>query len=170
MSTGSDRSDVTFYHTEFGAGRLYWRRGLLVAHRLPDHRLPEVSARTSPVPVPAARKLAGLLESCFAGEAVGFDIARLPLDLSGLSEFYLRLATALAGVAYGQTTSYGALAAAAGRPRAARAAGNFLAANPFPVILPCHRVVRSDGGLGGFSGGAGWKRRLLALEGAAGYR
>ncbi|MDP8235924.1 MAG: MGMT family protein [Candidatus Erginobacter occultus] len=65
----------------------------------------------------------------------------------------------------GTVTSYGGLARSLGRAGAARAVGNALAANPFPLIVPCHRVVRSDGTIGGFTGGEGIKRRLLELEG-----
>lgn len=163
MSTGWARSDATTYETRYGTGELAWRGGLLVAHRLPG-RQAAGSRGPGAAEGAAAMKLTRLLESYFAGEAVRFDIRSLPLDLSGFSDFYLRLAAELAGVPYGETVSYAWLAAAAGSPGAARAAGNFLAANPFPVILPCHRVVRSDGLPGGFSGGRGWKERLLALE------
>lgn len=168
MSTGSARSSVTTYQTEYGTGELVWQDGLLVAHRLPGQRPVGSSAGPGSAVNPAAPELTRLLEFYFTGEAVSFDIRRLPLYLSGFGSFYLRLAAELAGVPYGQTVSYAWLAAAAGRPRAARPAGNFLAANPFPVILPCHRVIRSDGRPGGFSGGRKWKERLLALEKPAG--
>ena len=164
MSTGWDGSSVATYETGFGTGELVWQRGLLIAHRLPGRRPPGSSAGERAAESPAAPRLARLLESYFAGEQVCFEISRLSLDMSGFSRFYLRLAAELAGVPYGETVSYAWLAAAAGSPGAARAAGNFLAANPFPVILPCHRVIRSDGHLGGFSGGREWKERLLALE------
>jgi methylated-DNA-[protein]-cysteine S-methyltransferase len=70
-------------------------------------------------------------------------------------------------IAYGSTASYGQLADAAGRPRAVRAVGTACATNPLPVVVPCHRVLRSDGSLGGYAGGLEAKRALLALEAAA---
>lgn len=74
---------------------------------------------------------------------------------------------ALLAVPRGRTISYSALATAAGRPGAARAAGRFCSRNPLPLLVPCHRVVASGGGLGGFSAGAGWKSFLLRVERAA---
>jgi methylated-DNA-[protein]-cysteine S-methyltransferase len=72
----------------------------------------------------------------------------------------------LARVPYGQLTTYGTLAAKAGRPRAARAVGTIMNRNPVPIVLPCHRVVGSTGALTGYGGGLDRKRRLLELEGA----
>lgn len=71
---------------------------------------------------------------------------------------------ALLRIPVGETRTYGQLAAAIGRPKAARAVGQACGANPIPVLIPCHRVVAGSGGLGGFSGGLEWKRRLLAVE------
>lgn len=92
----------------------------------------------------------------------------LPLDLRALSDFQRRVLLAAAEIPRGQVRTYGGLAARIGRPRAARAVGRALGSNPIPIILPCHRVLASDGGLGGYSGGRGveTKRRLLSLEGA----
>ncbi len=87
-----------------------------------------------------------------------------PLDLSSGTDFQQRVWRALLKIKPGRTRSYGELAAALGKPRAARAVGAACGANPVPVLVPCHRVLASDGGLGGFSGGLGWKRRLLAAE------
>jgi O-6-methylguanine DNA methyltransferase len=72
-----------------------------------------------------------------------------------------------ARIPYGQVRSYADVARAAGSARAVRAAGNALAQNPFPILIPCHRVVKSGGALGGFGGGIDMKRKLLALEGFA---
>ena len=72
-----------------------------------------------------------------------------------------------ARIPYGQVRSYAEVARAAGSPRAVRAAGNALAQNPFPILIPCHRVIKSGGLLGGFGGGGDLKRKLLALEGLA---
>ena len=94
-----------------------------------------------------------------------FDLAEIPLDRSRWTPFQTHVAEALAAVPYGTTITYSELAGAAGHPRAYRAVGNCMAANPYPVIIPCHRVVKSGGGLGNFSAGIEWKIRLLSLEG-----
>jgi len=94
---------------------------------------------------------------------LGVDI---PLTLDGLSPFYKSVLTTCRGVEFGQTISYSTLAKKLGRPTAIRAVGNALAKNPLPLIIPCHRVVRSDGKIGGFSaqGGIRLKKRMLELE------
>ena len=76
--------------------------------------------------------------------------------------------TACAAIPFGETRSYAEMASAAGSPRAFRAAGSALGANPIPVIVPCHRVLRSGGALGGYGGGLPAKRKLLELEGVLG--
>ena len=86
-------------------------------------------------------------------------------DIRALSPFQRAVLRATHAIPWGQTTTYGRLAHAIGRPGAMRAVGRALSANPFPLIVPCHRVVCSDGRLGGFSGPAGMKRRLLLTEG-----
>jgi len=90
------------------------------------------------------------------------------IDLSGLSDFRRRVTEHCRRIPYGRTLTYGELAAEAGSPRAARAVGQCMAANRLPLIVPCHRVVLSTGGVGPFSapGGRRTKERLLALEGA----
>lgn len=98
----------------------------------------------------------------FAGDRTAFD---LPLDLEG-SGFRQRAWLALASIPYGATVSYAQLAAMAGNPAAARAAGHACATNPIAVVLPCHRVVGSNGSLHGFGGGLDMKAFLLRLEGA----
>jgi methylated-DNA-[protein]-cysteine S-methyltransferase len=102
-----------------------------------------------------------------AGEKVSFD--SLALDLDGVPAFHRRVLDACRKIGYGRTISYAQLARAAGRPRAVRAAGSAMARNPVPIIVPCHRVISSDGGLGGYSArqGVSLKARLLALEARA---
>lgn len=85
-------------------------------------------------------------------------------DLDRLSPFTRAVLKATAEIPYGEVRSYRWIAEKIGKPGAARAVGNALARNPIPIIIPCHRVVRSDGTIGGFALGAGWKKRLLALE------
>lgn len=101
----------------------------------------------------------------FAGKPVRFDVR---LDLEEVTEFRRRVLAACRNIPRGRTATYADLARAAGSPGAARAAGSTMANNPLPLIVPCHRVVRSDGTLGGFSStqGVRLKRRLLELEGA----
>ena len=107
--------------------------------------------------------LADDLGRYFAGERASFG--RYRLDLSGTPPFLSRALRAARSIPYGQVRSYGWLAAAAGNPRAARAAGQAMARNPLPIVVPCHRVVAADGSLGGFGGGLEMKRALLELEG-----
>ncbi len=108
-----------------------------------------------------------LLHRYFQGETVAFD--SLPLQLTG-TPFQQAVCKALADIPYGETRSYQWMAERVGRPRATRAVGGALGYNPLPVILPCHRVITSAGGLGGFMSGRGTdalglKAGLLALEG-----
>jgi methylated-DNA-[protein]-cysteine S-methyltransferase len=108
---------------------------------------------------PAAREI----EEYFAGRRTRFD---LPLDLRLSAGFRRTVLTHLTDIAYGTTASYATVAAAAGNPRAVRAVGSACATNPLPVVLPCHRVVRSDGTIGRYVGGTDAKRTLLTLEAA----
>ncbi|MCD6050258.1 MAG: cysteine methyltransferase [Verrucomicrobia bacterium] len=88
-----------------------------------------------------------------------------PLDLSRGSEFQQAVWRELLAIPLGHTRTYGELAARLGNPSGSRAVGAACGANPIPVIVPCHRVLAANGKLGGFSGGAGWKNRLLQIEG-----
>ncbi|HTF49295.1 MAG TPA: methylated-DNA--[protein]-cysteine S-methyltransferase [Pseudonocardia sp.] len=101
------------------------------------------------------------LDEYFTGRRVRFE---LPVDLRLALGFRREVLTRLPDIAYGGTASYQRVAAAAGRPRAARAVGTACASNPLPIVLPCHRVVHSDGNPGNYLGGAGTKRALLTLE------
>lgn len=116
------------------------------------------------VPTEAARILARAQEQLQAyldGKRCSFD---LPLDLPKATLFQRRVWGACAAVPYGATVTYGALALSIGSPQAARAVGQALGSNPVPVLIPCHRVIASDGSLGGYGGGLALKRALLALE------
>lgn len=114
------------------------------------------------VPSPL-RRAAEQLDEYFAGERRVFT---LPLAPQGTA-FQLAVWKALADIPYGETITYGELAARVGRPAASRAVGQANGANPIPIVYPCHRVVASGGRLGGYGGGLDVKRRLLALEGSA---
>ena len=104
------------------------------------------------------------LDEYFAGQRQAFD---LPLDWRLSAGFRSIVLHHLRDISYGQTASYATVARLAGSPKAVRAVGTACATNPLPVIVPCHRVVKSDGTLGGYLGGVEAKRTLLTLEGAA---
>ena len=106
----------------------------------------------------ALRQLREYLE----GRRKGFD---LPLDFSGATTFQRRIFERLMHIPYGRIVSYGDIADELGDPGAARAVGQAVGANPLPIVVPCHRVVRSDGKLGGYSGGQHRKVTLLGIEG-----
>lgn len=92
------------------------------------------------------------------------DFSDVPLDLPERPPFFRRVWGACAAIPYGETRSYGDLAREVGAPGASRAVGGAMAANPIPIIIPCHRVIGSDGGLRGFGGGLPQKRRMLEME------
>jgi methylated-DNA-[protein]-cysteine S-methyltransferase len=103
------------------------------------------------------------LEQYFAGKRTSFDVA---LDLAG-TEFQVQAWRALCRIPFGKTISYGQQAANIKKPKAFRAVGSANGKNPIPIIVPCHRVVASDGSLGGYSLGLKMKKQLLALEGVS---
>ena len=103
------------------------------------------------------------LQDYFNGQRVLFDE---PLDLSEATAFQRRVWSVVRDIPHGETRSYGQIARQAGSPGAARAVGRAMAANPVPILVPCHRVIGSDGNLRGFGGGLDLKRRLLEMEGA----
>lgn len=106
--------------------------------------------------------VADKLQAYFAGDLRAFSI---PVDLSGVTDFTRRVLEATATIPYGETVGYGEIARMIGMPGATQAVGNALGANPVPIVIPCHRVIRSDGSLGWFTGGPEIKRALLRLEG-----
>ncbi|OGO71240.1 MAG: hypothetical protein A2Z37_07350 [Chloroflexi bacterium RBG_19FT_COMBO_62_14] len=108
----------------------------------------------------AAREVMDYLE----GRRADFD---LPLDLTGLTAFQRLVLLAVVGVPRGKVATYAEIARKIDRPRAARAVGQALRRNPIPIVIPCHRVLASDGGLGGYTGRGGLrtKKQLLSLEG-----
>ncbi len=108
-------------------------------------------------------RIALQIRNFLSGAAVEFD--RDDLDFGIVRGFTRRTLQACGRIPRGYVMSYGGLAASLGIPGGARAVGNAMAANPFPLMIPCHRVVRNDGSIGGFGGGAEVKKRLLRLEG-----
>ncbi|NLG21494.1 MAG: methylated-DNA--[protein]-cysteine S-methyltransferase [Actinomycetales bacterium] len=132
-----------------------------------DTVLASLATRLGPRVLRAPARLddaARQLDEYFAGTRTAFD---LPLDRALSTGFRGQVHTYLPQIAYGHTASYGQVAAAVGNPGAVRAVGSACATNPLPVVVPCHRVLRSDGSLGGYLGGAKAKTTLLALEHAA---
>ncbi|HEV3229679.1 MAG TPA: methylated-DNA--[protein]-cysteine S-methyltransferase [Solirubrobacteraceae bacterium] len=131
-----------------------------------DALLERLAARLSPRVIESSAPMDDLrrqLEEYFAGERRQFQ---LELDWELTSSFGRRVLGHTARVPYGQVITYGEVAQRAGSPRGARAAGNALGANPMPIIVPCHRVLRTGGDLGGYGGGLSRKLYLLELEGS----
>jgi methylated-DNA-[protein]-cysteine S-methyltransferase len=139
-----------------------------VAYPSEDHDqvLAALASRVSPRILSAPTQLdevARELDEYFSGTRRRFD---LPLDLQLSAGFRRTVLSQLPGIGYGHTASYADVAAAAGSPRAVRAVGTACATNPLPVVVPCHRVIRSDGSPGRYLGGAAAKQLLLNLEAA----
>lgn len=141
----------------------------LVRVNLPTHdpanTLEELAARISPRVLEAPARLDAVrreLDLYFEGKLTEFD---LPLDWQLSRDFRRRVLRAIARIPYGQTRSYTDMARSAGNERAVRAAGTACGSNPIPIVVPCHRVLRSGGALGGYGGGLPMKQALLRLEG-----
>jgi methylated-DNA-[protein]-cysteine S-methyltransferase len=132
----------------------------------PDLTLATLASRISARVLESPARLDGArreLDEYFAGRRREFD---LDLDWQLTRGFRRRVLEATARIPFGDTSTYTAVAAAAGSPRAHRAAGSALGSNPLPVVVPCHRVLRIGGALGGYGGGLDVKQTLLSLEGA----
>jgi methylated-DNA-[protein]-cysteine S-methyltransferase len=132
-----------------------------------DVVLTRLVEKVSPRVIADARRLDPVvrqLEEYFVGSRESFDV---PTDLRLAAGFRRRVLEHLPAIGYGHTASYAVVAAAVDNPRAVRAVGSACATNPLPLIVPCHRVVRSDGAIGEYVGGADNKRHLLELETAA---
>lgn len=162
--------DVAYRTVDTPVGRLLLAatdRGLVrVAYPGQGHDgvLAQLAERVSPRILRAPGRLdpaARQLDEYFAGRRRAFE---LPLDLRLAAGFRQAVLAHLALIPYGGTESYAQVAAAAGSPRAVRAVGTACARNPVPIVLPCHRVVRSDGSSGGYAGGPDAKQALLRLE------
>ena len=164
--------DVAYAETDSPIGELIifvTPRGLLrvkYADEPIEGVLAEVAAGVSPRILRAPSRTDEArreLEAYFALRRRDFN---LPIDWSLVRGFSARVLRETARIPFGRVRSYGQVAVEAGSPRAARAAGNALGRNPIPIVVPCHRVLHADGGLGGYSGGLDRKRYLLALEGS----
>ncbi len=140
-----------------------------VAYEREDHEkvLERLAREISPRILHAPARLdaaAKEIDEYFAGLRQAFDVL---VDFRLARGFRRLVLTRLPAIGYGQTASYAAIAAAAGNPKAVRAVGTACATNPLPVVVPCHRVVRSDGSIGQYVGGVDAKKALLTLEAAA---
>ena len=133
-----------------------------------DKILVELSEDVSPRVMEAPGRLDAIrrqLDEYFEGRRKQFDV---PLDWRLSHGFGRRVLRHTARIPYGEVSTYKSMAAAAGSPRGARAAGNALGSNPIPIVVPCHRVLHSGGGIGGYGGGLDRKALLLELEGVSG--
>lgn len=164
----------SLFETAIGSCAILWRGDRIVGLRLPDtdedalrdaiKRRHAQAAESSPPSFVANAVIS--VAALTHGESVRFDLRSL--DLDPLDAFTRRVLSLTAEIPFGQTRRYGDLARALGDIAKSRAVGAALGANPFPVMIPCHRVIATDGSYGGFSAprGVETKRRLLAIEGA----
>jgi methylated-DNA-[protein]-cysteine S-methyltransferase len=169
---GEGLLDVAYSEIDSPVGRLLLAatpRGLVRVTfpvEAPERVLEQLASTVSPRILEAPARLDEVrreLDLYFEGRLREFD---LPLDWQLTRGFYRKVLRTTARIPYGQTRSYSAVASRAGSPRAVRATGTALGSNPLPIIVPCHRVLRSGGALGGYGGGIEVKRALLELEGA----
>jgi methylated-DNA-[protein]-cysteine S-methyltransferase len=130
----------------------------------PEELLADLAGRISPRVLESPARLdeeRRELDDYFAGRRHEFE---LPIDWQLSHGFLLRARQGIAAIPYGETRTYTDLARAAGNERAVRAAGSACSRNPIPLVVPCHRVLRSDGSFGGYAGGVAMKERLLRME------
>ena len=160
-------------HSSFGCVNIVWRRAqnapAVQRIFLPNERDASETLAQTAFPTatrgsdPAIDDLCARVSAFLAGAAVTFDLRLTALDIC--SEFQQRVLLAEYDIPRGWVSTYGRIAAHLGIPGAARAVGTALARNPFPIVIPCHRAIRSNGDLGSYQGGAKMKRALLAYEG-----
>jgi methylated-DNA-[protein]-cysteine S-methyltransferase len=145
------------------------RRGLVwlaYPDREPDEELEAIAREVSPRVMESAAATGEVrreLDEYFEGRRRRFEV---PVDLRVVRGFFREVLKQTARIPFGHLVTYRDVAARAGSPRAMRAAGNALASNPIPIVVPCHRVIHTGGGLGGYTSGLDRKRALLRLEGA----
>ena len=165
--------ETTVFETALGAFGIGWTDAGIARLQLPGLDAAGLAVRINRdgarpgEPTRAIEAVINQIEDYADGEAVDFSDA--PLDLTGVTEFNRRAYTLLLRIGWGETTTYGALARELGDVTLSRAVGAAMGANPIPLIVPCHRVLASDGKPGGFSapGGAESKLRMLDLEGVS---
>jgi methylated-DNA-[protein]-cysteine S-methyltransferase len=169
IAAAADEVDIAYAMTDSPVGPLMLatsQQGLVrIAYDDTDQVLDQLAKRVSPriLEVPARLDVVRReLDEYFDHKRTRFDVA---LDWALVSDFGRRILGATARVPFGETATYGQMAAAAGNPKAARAAGRALNSNPIPIIVPCHRILGASGALVGYAGGLDRKISLLELEG-----
>jgi len=164
-TTDSPLGRLLLATTEGGLIRLAYIDGAdQDAAAVEDAVLQQLAAKISPRVLASPRKLdepRRELDEYFSGARRQFEV---PLDWGLVRGFGRRVLEATSRIPFGSVSTYKQVATEAGSPRASRAAGNALGANPIPIIVPCHRILHSTGGLGGYTGGLERKRTLLAIE------
>jgi methylated-DNA-[protein]-cysteine S-methyltransferase len=164
--------EFALFDTPIGPCGVAWDGDAVEGVQLPEARPDDTKRRlqdrfdaTEGTPPTAIRDAIDRMVASLSGEAD--DLADVPLDLRALPPFQQKVFAVVRTIPAGETMSYGEVAAAAGSPGAARAVGQALGRNPFPIVIPCHRVLAAGGRIGGFtaSGGLAVKERMLAAEG-----
>lgn len=173
MNTYPNRSAFCLRTTVFGTVALLWSLPgrepaiLRIVLSRPGDPADEAVERLSPGAAASSCRevdtLADQIEAFMAGEDIGFPLDAIRLDLC--PAFQQRVLRAEHAIPRGSVSTYGLIARHLNNPNGARAVGSALATNPFPIVIPCHRAIRSDGDLGGFQGGLAMKRALLEMEG-----
>jgi methylated-DNA-[protein]-cysteine S-methyltransferase len=156
------------YSTEWGRGMVTVCGGRLIAVDLPgdcpEEELRANRSEVQPDDRAALDRWVAELEAYFRGERLSWTPEEVGLEELGVPPFAERVYVALLGVPAAETVSYGGLAELAGHPRAARAVGTAMATNPIPIVVPCHRVIKSDGSYGNYGKDPGYKVRLIEHE------
>jgi methylated-DNA-[protein]-cysteine S-methyltransferase len=167
------KEGFALFGTPIGRCAMAWGPGGILALNLPEETPAETAERvrlrapgaSEALPPPEVQLVIEAVVGQLSGKEL--DLGWVRLDMEGLPLFHRRVYEVARAIPAGRTLTYGEVARQMGAPRAARAVGQALGRNPFPVVVPCHRVVAAGGGLGGFSahGGTSTKERLLAIEG-----
>jgi methylated-DNA-[protein]-cysteine S-methyltransferase len=169
---GGPMAQYTLFPTPIGECAIAWRADAVVATHLPGESATATAARlatraraTPGAPPAAIQGAIASITALLSGERA--DLMGIECDFSGIEPFAAKVYRATRAIAAGETRTYGAIAAQLGEPRLARGVGQALGRNPFPIIVPCHRVMGANDKLTGFSapGGVATKLRLLAIEG-----
>jgi methylated-DNA-[protein]-cysteine S-methyltransferase len=171
--TAANEEGFALFDTPIGCCAIAWGPGGIRALDLPEETAAATAERvrwrapgaSETVPPPEVQLVIDAVVGQLSGKEL--DLGWVRLDMEGLPLFHRRVYEVARAIPAGRTLTYGEVARQMGAPRAARAVGQALGRNPFPVVVPCHRVVAAGGGLGGFSahGGTSTKERLLAIEG-----
>jgi methylated-DNA-[protein]-cysteine S-methyltransferase len=149
--------------TRFGTIGILWMENPTKVQRIVLRPEPNLSRSAQRKENPEIQELLASIKGFVQGKVMTLDLNLINLDLC--SDFQKKVLLAEYGIPRGSVSTYNRIAKYIGSPKAARAVGNALATNPFPLVIPCHRAVRSDGSLGGYQGGTSMKKELLEMEG-----